>query len=59
MTCHSKSTATCVQDKLLQSSQDAQQALKPLQALPEALAKLQERQDAAAGAVLDIVDTSV
>ncbi|KAL3151133.1 hypothetical protein ABBQ38_012999 [Trebouxia sp. C0009 RCD-2024] len=37
------------QDKLLQSSQDAQQALKPLQALPEALAKLQERQDAAAG----------
>lgn len=46
-----------MQDKLLQSSQEAQKALKPLQDLPDALTKLQERQDAAPGIVLEVVDS--
>ena len=48
-----------LQDKLLQSSQEAQQALKPSQELPDALSKLQEGQGSSIGTVLDIADTSI
>ena len=47
-----------VQDKLLQSSQEAQQALEPLSNLPDAVRKLQESQQNAAGKFIVVTVTA-